>query len=283
MVAAEKKAAKEEGGYKQMADLQILEKNKTTRRITFLARGINVAFANSMRRNMIDTVPTMAIEDVEFRKNTSVLYDEIIAHRLGLIPLSTDLKSYNLPAKCKCKGEGCNRCQLKLTLSSKGPAVVYASDIKSKDPKVKPVYPKIPIVKLLKGQELELEATAVLGQGKDHMKFSPGLVWYKHKPEITIDDRKLNNAKACAQACPINVYDAKDSKLKINKDNQLKCHLCKACVDISKGAIQVENNPNEFIFDIEPWGQLSAAEIATNAAQMLNESLEELDEKLKKS
>ncbi|MBW2968711.1 DNA-directed RNA polymerase subunit D [Candidatus Woesearchaeota archaeon] len=266
-----------------MADFQILEKNQTTGKITFLAKGINAAFANSMRRNMMDTVPVMAIEDVEFRKNTSVLYDEIIAHRLGLIPLSTDLKSYNMPLKCKCKGEGCNRCQLKLTLSAKGPAIVYASDIKSKDPKVKPVYPKIPITKLLKGQEIELEATAILGQGKQHTKFSPALVWYKHKPEISINEKKINNPEACAQACPMNVFEAKDGKIKINKDNQLKCHLCHACIDISKGAIQAENNPNEFIFSIEPWGQLSASEIATTAAQMMDESLTELQEQLKKA
>lgn len=266
-----------------MADLQVIEKNKITGKITFGVKGINAAFANAMRRNMTDTVPVMAIEDVEFRKNTSALYDEIIAHRLGLIPLSTDIRSYNIPEKCKCKGEGCNRCQLKLTLSVKGPAVVYASDLKSKDPKVKPVYPKIPIAKLLKGQELELEATATLGQGKDHMKYSPGLIWYKHKPQITINDSKLKNAEACAQACPAKVFDAKDGKLKINKENELDCHLCQACVEISNNAITVENNPNEFIFNIEPWGQLNPAEIASNAATIFIDTLEELDEKLKQA
>ncbi|MBD3361697.1 DNA-directed RNA polymerase subunit D [Candidatus Woesearchaeota archaeon] len=266
-----------------MTDLQIIEKNKNNGRITFLAKGINTAFANAMRRNMIDTVPVMAVEDVEFRKNTSALYDEIIAHRLGLIPLSTDLKSYNLPAKCKCKGEGCNRCQLKLTINAKGPATIYASDLKSKDPKVKPVYPKIIIAKLLKGQELEIEATAILGHGKNHMKFSPGLIWYKHKPQIAINDSKIKNAEACAQSCPVHVYDANNGKLKINKDNELKCHLCQACVEVSNNAIKVETNPTEFIFNIEPWGQLSPAEMTATAATMFNETLEELDEKLKQA
>lgn len=266
-----------------MADLQILEKNKITGRITFAVKGISAAFANALRRNMTDTVPTMAIENIEFTKNTSVLYDEIIAHRLGLVPLSTDLKSYNLPSQCKCKSEGCNRCQLKLTLSVKGPATVYTSDLKSKDPKVKPVHPKIPIAKLLKGQELELEATAVLGQGKEHMKWSPGLIWYKHKPQITINDSRLKNAEACAQACPASVFEAQNEKLKINRENEPNCHLCQACTDISKGAITVENNPDEFIFNIESWGQLNPAEIAINAATMLIETLEELDEKLKQA
>jgi len=266
-----------------MTDLQILQKNKTTGKIEFQAKGLNTAIANALRRNMMDTVPVMAIEDVEFVKNTSVLYDEIIAHRLGLIPLNTDLKAYTLPEECKCKGEGCNRCQLKLTLSAKGPATVYASDLKSKDPKIRPVYPKMPVVKLLKGQEIELEATAMLGQGKKHMKWSPGLVWYKHKPKITIDDKKLKNPEACAQSCPVNVYEEKDGRLKINKENELKCHLCQACAEVSNNAITVENNPNEFIFNIEPWGQLNPAEMATKAASMFIKTLEELDEKLKKA
>ena len=99
-------------------------------------RKVPVAYLNTIRRFMMEEVPVMAIEDVEFKKNSSVLYDEIIAHRLGLLPLSTDFKSYTLPEKCSCKGEGCARCQLKLTLKGKGPGTVYASDIKTKDPKV---------------------------------------------------------------------------------------------------------------------------------------------------
>ena len=266
-----------------MADFQIIDKDKKTGKITFAVKGIHAAFANAMRRNMLDTVPVMAIEEVEFRKNTSVLYDEIIAHRLGLIPLKTDAKSYELPANCKCKGEGCNRCQLKLTLSAKGPGTVYASDIKSKDPKVKPVYLDMPITKLLKGQEIEFEATAVLGQGINHMKFSPGQIWYKHKPEITIDEKKITNAEAVAQSCPMNVYEAKDGKLKIIKENQNKCHLCLACVDISKNAIKVDNNQDEFIMSIEPWGQLTPAEMAATAAEMFIDTLEEMDKLLKEA
>ena len=69
----------------------------------------------------------------------------------------------------------------------------------------------------------------------------------------------------------------------VHKHALYKCHLCKACVEVSKGAITIENNPKEFIFSIEPWGQLSPAEMAVNAAAMFNESLEELDEKLKQA
>ena len=142
----------------------------------------------------------------------------MIAHRLGLLSLTTDLKSYNLTKKCKCKGEGCARCQLKLTLKAKGPATVYASEIKSKDAAVKPVFPKTPIVKLLKGQDLELEATAVLGTGKEHMKWSPGLVYYKYKPSIEIGNVK--SPEAVVEACPVNIFE-----LKWKSHNDLKSAL----------------------------------------------------------
>ncbi|MBW2997208.1 DNA-directed RNA polymerase subunit D, partial [Candidatus Woesearchaeota archaeon] len=132
-------------------ETELIEHNKKQNRVVFLLKNATPAFANMLRKTIIDEVPTMAIEDVEFRKNSSVLYDEIIAHRMGLIPLATDLKSYSMPAECTCKGEGCSKCQLQMTLKAKGPGYVYASDMKSNDPKVVPVEPKIPIVKLIKG------------------------------------------------------------------------------------------------------------------------------------
>ena len=111
----------------------------------------------------------------------------MIAHRIGLIPLTTDLKSYNMMSECKCKGAGCASCTVKLTLRAQGPCTVYSSDIKTKDPEIKPISGKMPIVKLLEGQEIELEATAILGQGKIHSKWAPGLVYYK-MPNVDGDE-----------------------------------------------------------------------------------------------
>ena len=264
-----------------MAQLEVLSKDKN--RVEFLLSDANAAIANTLRRLIIEHVPTLAIEDVEFLKNNSALYDEIIAHRLGLIVLKTDLETYNLKEECKCKGEGCARCQVILSLKAKGPCVVCASEIESKDPKVKPVYPKTPIVKLLKGQELEFIATAKLGFGSEHVKWSCGLAWYKHKPVIEINEKKNTNPDACAQSCPVKVYDVKDNKLVINKQNLLKCHLCMACVDVAaNSSIQVEKSPTDFIFYIEPWGQLSVQEIIQTAVQSFQNMLKTFEEKLKK-
>ena len=137
-------------------------------------------YANTLRRLILSEVPIMAIELCEISKNGSALYDEMLAHRLGLVPLTTDLKGYNLPTdEEKDSGEYLAKSSCKLTLKAKGPGIVYAKDLKSKDPKVKPVYPDMPIVKLLEGQEVEIVATAVMGQGKDHVKWSPGHAFFR--------------------------------------------------------------------------------------------------------
>ena len=81
-------------------EVRLLEHDKKKNKCSFILKDTNAAFANVLRRNIINKVPVMAIEDVEFRKNSSVLYDEIVAHRLGLVPLATDLKTYDLPAEC---------------------------------------------------------------------------------------------------------------------------------------------------------------------------------------
>ena len=276
MAVAEKKVEDAAGGYR-MTEIQMLKKDKTTGRATFLLKNTNAAFVNSIRRTIIDTVPTMAIEEVEFRKNGSVLYDEILAHRLGLVPLKTDLKSYVLPAKCKCEGEGCARCTLKLTLKAKGPGTVYASDLKPKDPKIKPVYPKMPIVKLLKGQELELEATAMLGEGKDHVKFSPGLVWFNKEPKITINN-KAELIEKNKEKYPIEIFDKNG---KISADLIIDNNLVDACDGVCDELVKIEYNDKNFIVHVEPWGQLTPAEMVSNAAVMFTEMLTEFETKLK--
>jgi DNA-directed RNA polymerase subunit D len=259
-------------------ELEMLEKGKD--KMSFIVRNIDSALINAIRRCAIEEVPTMAIEDVEFRKNNSALYDEIIAHRLGLIPLKTDLESYNTPEKCKCNGAGCAMCQLKITLQATSAGVVYASELKSKDPKVKPAYPQMPIAKLIKGQRLELEATATLGKGKEHMKWSPGLAYYKHLPAISVT-KKVSNPEDVAANCPKKIFEAKGNRLAILKDKITECHFCSNCEKSSNGAVKIEK-PDEYIFYVESWGQLSQKEIIAQAADEFLETIKNFEKEIKK-
>lgn len=252
---------------------------KTSEKVVFILKGANHIFANTLRRMMMSETPVLAIDYVNFYKNSSALYDEIIAHRLGLVPLKTDLKSYTLRNECSCKGEGCAKCQLNLTLNCKGPCAVYAKNLKSQDPKIKPVYDDIPIVKLLKDHELELEASARLGLGKEHAKFSPCLAFFRNYPEIKI--KKEINAQKCVKSCPKKVFDIKDKKLVIN--DITKCDLCESCVEsCGKDAIEITANENEFIFEVESWGQLSPKEILDEALNVFDKRLDEFSKNIKK-
>lgn len=148
-----------------------------------LIEGIKPAFAGELRRIMVSEVPTMAIEWVDFHANDSVLWDEIVAHRLGLIPLTFDPKFFNFKDECQCEGKGCTRCQVAFALKKTGPCMVYSGDLKTTDDRVKPVFDKIPIVELMEGQELELEAFAELGLGKNHAKWQAAVVGYKQEDD----------------------------------------------------------------------------------------------------
>ena len=251
--------------------------NKSQDKLVFSINGIKPALANSLRRLMMVEVPVLAIDTVEFSKNSSALYDEIIAHRLGLIPLKTDLKSYNLKEECKCKGKGCALCELKLTLSVNGPNTVYSSNLKSTDPKVIPVYGEIPIVELAKKQSLELIATAILGKGKTHAKFSPGLIYYRSYPIFNVKDKsKLKKVEEELK----DIITIKGDKIEIK--NVLRWN--EGCEEILEmNDIEVTYSKENFIFFVESWGQLKPEEIVKKALEIFDEKLDEFGEKLKKA
>ena len=106
-------------------EITLLTQDKSKMNASFILKKASPVLANTLRRLILEEVPTMAIEDIEIVKNSSILYDEILAHRLGLLPLTTDLKSYFVRDECKCEGKGCARCTLQMTLKSKSD-IVYA-------------------------------------------------------------------------------------------------------------------------------------------------------------
>lgn len=261
-------------------EIHALETNKKDGKCIFILKQSSPAFANTLRKYVLEKVPTLAIEDVEFRKNGSALYDELLAHRIGLIPLTTDLKSYNLPKACKCNGEGCARCSVKLTLTAKGPCTVYSSELKSKDSKVKPAYPNIPIVKLLKGQELEFEATAMLGQGKDHVKWSPGHIYYKYYPTLEIKG-DVKDPEKIVEASPINIFSVKNGKLTVDKEKVIHADLSEELMALSP-KIQFSEDKTQLLFYVESYGQLSCREMVSEAMELFEQDLNTFTTEFKK-
>lgn len=282
MIHAERRVEREDEEFKLFeVEMQVkqLDFNKKGKQMTFLIKDVNSVFVNTLRRLIIEEVPVMSIDTVEFRKNTSALYDEIIAHRLGLIPLKTDLKSYELPSKCSCGGVGCAKCSLKLSLNTKKEGLVLTDKLKSQDPKVVPVFDEFPIVKLIPGQQLQFEATATLGKGRTHAKYVPGLVYYRQQPTLTVV-KKVSDPEAVVKSCPKGLFEVKGGELKVIKDNVDSCILCESCVKVSAGAVKLEYSNTDFIVTVESFGQLTPKEMLLSATVVFEEKLEEFSSKL---
>ena len=264
--------------------VQILEKNGDSMR--FVVDGITASLANTLRRIILTEVPCMAIDDIMIIENDSVLHDEILALRLGLIPLKTDLDSYNLPEECSCHSElGCQLCRAVLVLdveAKKDGRTVYSKDLVPEDPNIAPVSGEIPIVKLAPGQRIRLEAYAKLGKGKEHAKWQPvSACTYRYMPEIELDPKRCDACGDCVNICPRKVLEKSGDKIVIA--NLLECVLCKDCVRIcpkNPPAIKVNGNQNSFIFYIESTGVLPIERIISEALKIYDKKYSEFLDQL---
>jgi DNA-directed RNA polymerase subunit D len=137
--------------------------------ISFDVKGADVKLLNALRRTIISTVPVFAIEEIIYKTNTSILNDENLAHRMGLIPLTSDVKNVKI-------GD-----TVILRMEVEGPGTVYSKDLVSENDAVKPAYESMPLVKLMTKHKIKLEAKAIAGVGKDHIKWQAGLCSYEDK------------------------------------------------------------------------------------------------------
>ena len=229
------------------------------------------AYINTLRRYITAKVPTMAIDFVELKTNNSILYDEMVAHRLGLIPLTTDLETYTLPKEEWTEPTGDPRVEVQLTLSVpkvKQTTVVKAKELVSKDKKITPVHTDMPIAKLVEGQDMELIATARLGIGEEHSKWSPGHVWYNHYPHITIT-KQPKNPEEVAKQYP-QLFEVKSGKLTVKAAHNMP--------DKQIDGIEVTHEDGDYVLFVESFGQLSAEDMIAQALSAYDQQLDEFAE-----
>ncbi len=241
--------------------------SKKAGKCIFVLEDSTPAFANALRRIMISEVPTLAVETVDFHENNSALFDEVIAHRIGSIPLSFSPPKFNFHDECKCKGKGCPSCEAVFTVEKKGPSVAYSGNMKSSNRSVKPISPDFPIVKLLEKQSVKLEAFAHLGVGKDHAKWQAANAAYMYYPELEVK-KGFKNAKKVVDACPEGTVEIKNRKLVLA--DPFKADDCKRMVEeASGGDVKVKEDPSKFIFKVESVSGLNNKEIISKAAEIL--------------
>lgn len=203
--------------------VRFLEANPT--RANFIIQNFNLETANSLRRYMLAEIPTVAIDLVEVLDNTSVLADEFICHRLGLIPLnSRGVEELIYSRDCDCENY-CDQCSITLELNAKceGDEImrVYARDLVlvSNPPNDQVGQPVITdedrqgscIVKLRRGQAIHMRCIAKKGIAKEHAKWAPSAaigfeydpanklhhldLWYEGddpKQEWPVDEERVN-------------------------------------------------------------------------------------------
>lgn len=254
--------------------------------IKFILSDVSLAFANAIRRTSLAEVSSLVIEDVYVLKNTSPLFDEFIAHRLGLIPLKYDINELDLNFRdeCDCGGIGCNMCTVTLTISketdNQTTTVVYSSDLISSNEGVEPISSTIPIVKLGPNQSLELECMAQLGRGKEHAKWQPvSAMGYQIFPIPKINKEKCTNCLLCVDACYRGVYQKVGDNVQVA--NPLNCTLCDYCLDICEpGAITINSDPTKVIFSFETNGGIGPANVLTKAGELLLSTIDEFKKTL---
>jgi len=234
---------------------------KKDNQITFTAE-VDESLTNAIRR-YLNQIPILAIEEVEISRNDSPLYDETIAHRMGLIPLKMD------------KATNKNK-DIKLKLNTKKEGIVYSKELNGS---VNIVYEQIPITSLNKGQELEMVAIARVGKGSKHSKFSPGLMFYRNIIDVKVDK---NCPQEVIDSCPQKILKLENGKV-IVKDNY-KCDMCGACIDINtKRKDSIELIPTkELMISLESFGQLSIEEIFKKSLEILKKDLKEVSKEISK-
>ena len=240
-------------------DVEFVERED--REARFLVRGVTPAFANGIRRAMVADVPTMAIDTVRFVENSSVMFDEQLALRLGLVPLTTP------PV-----GEFAEDDTVTLSIDVEGPATAYSGDLVSSDELVQPADENVPIIELKDGQRLEAEADAVLDRGKDHAKHQGGVaVGYRHLQRVEVDgdlpefeeqERRIIRGviEDDGELVPTSEFDHDLSNRYPDKQ------------------VRVEDVPNAFVFHVETDGSFTVEELVTRAAETLAARATELED-----
>ncbi|KXB06884.1 hypothetical protein AKJ51_02585 [candidate division MSBL1 archaeon SCGC-AAA382A20] len=247
--------------------------------LRFLLSGTTPEFANSIRRTILQGIPIMAVNEIEVTANDAVVSDEILAHRLGQLPIRTS-DGYLLPSECDCREGRCSNCSVTFDVSEEGPKVVRAKDLKSSDPEAIFVQEEAPIVRLEEGQKIELTAIARLGFGKEHANWQPAIASYKYMPVINIDQEARDDWTKCIDACPEDILKVENGKLEAIDVKE--CTLCEACTEACPDAIEVKGDSTKFIFRIESTGSLTPEEAVNKALEVMRKKCKDFSEQIER-
>ncbi|KAI8928881.1 DNA-directed RNA polymerase [Entophlyctis helioformis] len=243
----------------------IKEIDRERRSITFTLNNTDLSVANSLRRIMIAEVPTMAIDLVEFEANSSVLTDEFLAHRLGLIPLlSEEVGNITYTRECSCQ-QYCMQCSVELHLNVRctddRTREVTTRDLISSHVSIGPVLRDhndagILIAKLRKGQEINLRCIAKKGTAKEHAKWSPcSGISFEYDPHNRLRHTTYWYEEDVKAEWPLSPYASEEPEV---QDGEPFDYLAK---------------PEKFYMTVESTGAIEAKDIVITGLRMLQAKL----------
>lgn len=262
--------------------------------------GLDPSFANALRRIIISEIPTMAFETVYIWNNSSIIQDEVLSHRVGLIPIQVDPREFELMAtECSEEATDVNTIVFKLDvkceinpefpndLSKAHYASVYARDLlwvpqgnqEEKFTNIRPIHEDILLAKLRPGQAIAFEAHCRKGIGQDHAKFSPtATTSYRLAPMITLNDVVLDaEADQLVAKCPMNVFDIEalgDHRAVVK--NPRACTMCRECIRDPAWTerISLKRRADHFIFTVETVGMLTPLQLVTEGLGVLSDKID---------
>lgn len=224
-------------------------------KMIFVLENISYSIANLLRRTLMNGVKTLAIEYIDVLENDSIIPDEILAHRLGLIPLKFPEKSLVSKNECSCNGKGCSNCTVEFKLKKEGPCTVYSSDLKCSDKSISPLYDNIIICRLKEGMKIELIAYARLGYGREHARWQASVASY------------INLVKE---------FDGMERKFKDCWSRKYNI----VCLDCFENSTNLEIYDNKFLFYLESVSGLTAKRIFEESFREIKNNLKQLKKAL---
>jgi len=284
--------------------------NLTDNEAEFDLIGVDAAVANTLRRILIAEVPTIAIESCFIYNNTSIMHDEILAHRLGLVPIKADPRVFDFVGDDGVLSED-NHLKFKLNVKctknpdakpdATDPKELYInSNVMSGDLEwipqgnqraehgdIAPVHPDILLTKLRPGQEVDIEMNCVKGIGKEHAKWSPvGTASYRLLPEIVLLRPYVGEQATQLQAVfgqgVIEVEKGADG-IDVAKVANARAYNMNREVhrhpELADG-VRLQRVRDHFIFSVESTGALPAVELVKYSMAVLQEKVKHVQDKL---